>query len=1112
VSSKNFRAPPSVEALPGAEEEILAAWREQGVFAKSLQKAAPHGPWVFFEGPPTANNVPHVGHALTRAVKDVLPRWKTMQGYRVERKAGWDTHGLPVEISIEKELGFQDKNAIEQYGIEAFNQKCFESVRRYEREWVKASERLGFWLDYEQAYFTFTNEYVESVWQILKRMFDAGMLYEGHKVLPYCPLCGTSHSSHEVAQAYEDVKDPAITVAFRLRGGQARQNVSTREDWSYGDNTWILAWTTTPWTLPSNMALCVHPDFEYVLVPSRAHAGRNYLLARGLTSQVDELVDGKPVDLRGAEPLAVFRGADLEGLRYERLFDWTGTGTDARSNDWTVRVDPYVTLDTGSGVVHVAPAFGEDDHRVGVRDGLSLYCAMELNGRFKAHAGPYAGSWFKDADPEIAGDLKRSGNLVRSEKYEHPYPHCWRHGTPLYYFATSSWFVRTTAMKERLLANNAQIAWTPEHIRDGRFGKWLEGVVDWALSRKRYWGTPLPIWRCSDCGRLDCVGSYAELFAADRALAGGATLPAKLYDRDSWNPHRPYVDELGWGCGKDGCGGTMARVPEVIDCWFDAGSMPFAQHHWPFTEESRRLVDGEGTADGRPTGFPAAFISEAVDQTRGWFYTLHVIATFLKDSPAYRSCIVLGHVLDENGRKMSKSLGNVIAPGAIIEAFGADAFRWFFYRSNPSLPSRFGPNMVRESLKAFLIPLLNAWQFFSIYAEIDGFRPDTTARPGFAERAPLDRWVLSRLQQTVGSVTESLEAQRLHGATAALESFVDGLTNWYIRRSRRRFWKSESDTDKRAAHWTLYEVLTTVSRVLAPFLPFLAERMHRDLVRAFDAGAPESVHLCEWPAPGAEPVDTAVLARMEAAQRVVGLGHSARQQANVGVRQPLAAATVVTVSEGLLSALSDPETRAVVLDELNVRDLHFARERGAYVSYQVKPNFRVLGKRLGARMPLLQKALQSMDPAHVVAAWEKERCLDVAIPGENGVEDLVELTGDELEVRIQQKEGTVSAFDESALLALDTQLSEELLREGLAREVINRVQGLRKERDLAFDARVRLRWDGGPRLAEAMAAHGELVAAEVLAVELERRAGLDAGLREELRGETLALDLEIVAS
>ena len=1083
MTDPTHKAPPAVNDLAGAEREILSFWADNDIFARSLKRPSPKGPFVFHEGPPTANNVPHVGHTLTRTIKDLIPRFRTMRGYHVARKAGWDTHGLPVEISIEKELGFTDKLAIEQYGIEPFNAKCEQSVRRYEREWVAMSEQLGFWLDYDGAYLTFTNDYIESVWWILNKLFSEDYLYEGHKVLPYCPLCGTTHSSHEVAQAYKDVKDPSITVAMQVLPGQSKGG------FDFGDNSWISIWTTTPWTLPSNMAACVHPEHEYVLVASKAWEGRRYLIAKDIAVPVHELIDNKPFDLRTQPHLATFRGADLEGLQYQPLFDFTGTGTDAeteRGNNWSIRVDEYVTLDSGTGVVHIAPAFGEDDHRVGKRDGLSMYCAMEGNGKFKDHAGSYAGKWFKDVDPEVIGDLKYAGNMVRSEKYEHPYPHCWRHGTPLYYFATSSWFVKTTAIKDQLIAGNKKIAWNPQHIQDGRFGKWLEGVVDWALSRRRYWGTPLPIWRCTDCGQTRCVGSYEDLFAN----AVGRELPADPYDRAQLNPHRPFVDDITFECE---CGAEMRRVSEVIDCWFDAGAMPFAQHHYPFTEESRRLIDDR-------EGYPADFISEAIDQTRGWFYTLHVIGTFLTGEPAYTSCICLGHVLDEQGKKMSKSLGNVVEPGPIMDQFGADAFRWFFYRSNATAPSRFGPNMVRESLKSFLLPLLNAWSFFTIYAEIDGFRPGADA-PDFADRAPLDRWILSRLKHVLEEVTDHLDNNRVAPATAAIEGFVDGLTNWYIRRSRRRFWKGDDDADKAAAHHTLWEVLTTLGRLLAPFTPFLSERMHQDLVRPFVAEAQDSVHLEDWPELTEEDHD--VLVRMDAARRIVTLGHAARQSSAVGVRQPLSKATIVTVSDTIVAALEDPLTAGVVRDELNVKELGLAEDRAEYVTYQVKPNFRTLGRRMGKRMPLVAKAVAQLDQAATVATWEAEERLVLELAdGEP-----VELTGEDLDVRIRQREGTSSAFDEAALVALDTSLTDALVREGIAREVISKLQGMRKDADLKYDARIRVRWDAGEALAAAITEHAALVAGEVLATDFVHVEGLE-GDGSKLKGEPLVLSIE----
>jgi len=1090
VTQPTYPPPPSASQLAEAEEKILAQWQEDAVFAKSLSKDAPKGSFVFFEGPPTANNVPHVGHALTRTVKDLFPRFRTMQGYRVERKAGWDTHGLPVEISIEKELGFTDKGAIETYGIEPFNQKCYESVRRYEREWVSASERLGFWLDYDGAYFTFLNSYVESVWWILGQMFGEDMLYEGHKVLPYCPHCGTTHSSHEVAQAYRDVKDPSVTVALRLEPGQERAGHV------FGDQASVLVWTTTPWTLPSNMGACVHPEHNYVLVESKAHPGLTYLLAEGMAAPVDELVEGKPFDLRSQPALARFTGAQLEGLRYTPLFDFTGSGTTAeeeRGAAWSVVVDPYVTLESGTGIVHVAPAFGEDDHRVGKAYGLPLYCALQPDGHFKGHAGPLAGQWFKEADVAVITDLKARGQLVRSEKYEHSYPHCWRHGTPLYYVATSSWFVRTTAMKEDLVAGNQTIDWTPSHIRDGRFGKWLDGVVDWALSRKRYWGTPLPIWRCSDCGALECMSSFEQLFAR-----WGRPLPDDPYDRDQWNPHRPFVDDIHFDCA--GCPGRMSRVTEVIDCWFDAGAMPFAQHHYPFTEASRKLVD-EGV------GYPADFISEAVDQTRGWFYTLHVISTFLKKRPAYKSCVVLGHVLDESGKKMSKSIGNVVAPGPIIDQFGADAFRWFFYRSGVTQPSRFSENMVRDSLKSYLLPLLNAWSFFSIYASIDGFTPASNERPAPSSRAALDRWVLSTLSETSTAVTQALESNQIAAATTALESFVDGLTNWYIRRSRRRFWSAKGgtgDADKAAAYWTLWEVITSLAKLSAPFTPFLSDRMHQELVRPFDVEASVSIHLESWPEPSE--VDETVLRRMGGARRAANLGHGARQEAAIGVRQPLRRATIVSVDKVLLEALRDPATEAIVCEELNVRGIDFAEDRAAYVTYEVKPNYRTLGRKLGKRMPLLAKAVAGLDPAALVAASDAGQSVTVDL----GEGDPVALGPEDLDIRIQQREGTVSSYDESMLVALDTELDDDLLQEGLAREVINRIQGARKDMDLAYDDRITLRWEGGPAIAAALDVHSDLVAGEVLASTFTRETHPDAR-SEQVRSEQLDFHIEVSA-
>lgn len=1059
--------------LPRMEEEILKLWEERDVFQKTIERPAPKGTFVFYEGPPTANNVPHPGHVLTRVVKDIFPRHRTMKGYRVLRKAGWDTHGLPVEIAIEKALGLQGKQEIEAYGIEAFNRQCYENVQKYEREWRRLSNRIGFWLDYDDAYFTYTNKYIESVWWLLARLFDQGLLYEGHKVLPYCPLCGTTHSSHEVAQNYRDVSDPSVTARFRLLPGQTLTGEDGRTFTTDGQ-TFVLAWTTTPWTLPSNVGLAVHPDSMYRLVESVARPGHHYILADGLTEAVEEVAEkgdeerlsGRSLDLRNAREVLRMTGSALQDLRYERLYDWAG---ETEQVGWRVVTADYVTLDSGTGVVHIAPAFGEDDYHTSRRHVLPFVCALDAHGRFRPEMALLAGQWFKDADPNVITDLKRRGLLFRSQKVEHPYPYCWRHDTPLHYFATSSWFVKTTAVRDQLVANNQQINWQPEHVKDGRFGNWLEGVVDWALSRKRYWGTPLPIWRCADCGATEAVNSYARLHARM-----GQPLPPDPYDTHQFNPHRPYVDGFVLPCER--CGGEMRRVSEVIDCWFDSGAMPFAQYHYPF--ENAELIDGpEGESQ-----FPADFISEAIDQTRGWFYTLHAISTLIKGRPAYKNCLVLGHVLDGEGQKMSKSKGNVLDPWDVIQQFGADAFRWHFIRNMAAgQPARFSVPLVRESVKEFLIPLWNAVSFFTIYANIDGWTP-TARRVALADRTALDRWILSRLYTLALTVDAELTAYHFLDASRALEAFLGELNNWYIRRSRRRFWSDAAAQEKESAYQTLHEVLTTLARLMAPLLPYTAESLYQRLERPFaSAEAADSVHLCAWPEVDASYADPELEAAMKEVLRATSLGLAARNKSNLKVRQPLARMSLVTLDADLPRRIGPFED--LIRDEVNVEALDWATDRRAYVEYRCTPNFRALGPRFGKAIPQVKEAVLAADPARLVSELESLGHAAVEIGGVAHT-----FSAEELQVSILQKEGTVTANDDALLVALDTTVTPELRAKGLAREALNRIQTMRKDADLAYTDRIRVVWAAEGELAAAIEAHQGTIGEETLAVELERGA------------------------
>ena len=925
---------------PGWSSGFSSEWKDEQIFAKTLAKAAPAGEFVFFEGPPTANNVPHVGHVVTRVIKDLFPRYRTMRGYHVARKAGWDTHGLAVEIEVEKRLGFSGKQQIEAYGIAEFNQACLDSVHTYEKQWRAMTERVGYWVDLDHAYFTYSNTYIESVWWSLSELAARGLLNEGYKIQPYCARCGTTLSSHEVAQNYKDADDPSIWTLFHARAGQSIQTTTPGEAWEVGANLYLVAWTTTPWTTIANVGLAVHPDLLYKVVENPAKPGDLILLGENLGTAVPVVIEeeGKrrQIDLREAPALATFRGRDLEGLLYDRLYTFFEPEVPGR-----VVLGDYVTATDGTGLVHTAPPFGEDDYQTGRRYGLPMILSVDGEGKMVAGTGPFAGLWFKDADAKIIQDLKGRGLMLHNDRYRHSYPFCWRCDRPLLYYATTSWFIRTTEEKDALVAKNKEIHWRPEHIGEGRFGNWLENVVDWALSRRRYWGTPLPVWRCLECAHQKVIGSYEELFRMS-----GREKPADLYDAAQFNPHRPFIDEVTWPCAEcaDGAKGTMRRVEDVIDAWFDSGAMPFAQHHYPF--ENRALIDDR-------VQFPADFISEAVDQTRGWFYTLHVLGVLLFDSVAYENCIVLGHVNDEQGRKMSKRLGNVVEPMAVLAETGADAMRWYFCVNNPEVPSRFSAKLVREAAQRFLLPLWNALSFFTIYANLDGWRPGTAAEQSFAERPALDRWVLLRLDRLTEEVTSRLDAYDVTPAARALEEFLDDLTNWYIRRSRARFWasteaeKAEQDA-KASAYAALYEVLATLARLLAPFTPFVAEVLHEHLVRSQVDGAVESIHLEAWPTPE-DRRDEPLAKGMAAVQRLVRLGHAARNLHGLKTRQPLPAVTLVTADEGM-PALVEPYLE-ILRDELNVKEVRFAADRSVYVHHEVKPIFPKAGPRFGKRMP-----------------------------------------------------------------------------------------------------------------------------------------------------------------
>ena len=926
--------------FPALDARILEFWKEHGIFEKSLEGRDDAPIFVFYEGPPTANGRPGAHHVISRIFKDLFPRYKTMRGYRVPRKAGWDTHGLPVELEVERRLGIDGKGQIEAYGVAEFNKLCRESVTTYLEEWERFTERIGFWVDLDDAYYTFTNDYIESVWWLLRQIWDKDLLYQGHKVVPYCPRCGTAISSHEVAQGYKDVTEDSIYVRFPLTP-EAAAKVSEGAAGGGADGepkpVSLAVWTTTPWTLISNVAAAVRSDVTYALVESR---GERFILARDLV----EKVLGKK-----AEVLREFPGAELLGLDYEAPFGFMAT--DKRAH--FVIGDDYVTTTDGTGIVHIAPAFGEADMRVGMDNDLPVVNAVDTEGRFIAEVTPWAGVYVKDADPAITADLKERGLLLGVEPYEHSYPFCWRCDTALLYYAKATWYVRTTAIKDQLIKANDDVIWHPEHIKHGRFGEWLAGNVDWALSRDRYWGTPLPIWRCEE-GHTHCVGSIAEL----REMAAGP-VPEDL------ELHRPYVDDVFLTCPE--CGGEMRRAPEVIDAWFDSGSMPFAQWHYPF--------ENVETFEER---FPADFIAEAIDQTRGWFYSLLAISTLIEGRSSYKRVLCLGHILDGEGQKMSKSKGNVVQPDDILDHQGADAFRWFMFSSQqPWSPRRFSAEMVDEVVRKFLLTLWNTYSFFTLYANIDRFDPTAQESP-VEERPLIDRWLVGELNTLVQDVTAGLEAYDATGTSRAIQQFVDDLSNWYVRRSRRRFWKSESDADKLAAYHTLHEALVTVTKLLAPFTPFVAEELYQNLVRSVDASAPESVHLCAWPVVDEQAIDAGVSFDMAAARRVVEMGRAARNGAAVKTRQPLAE-VVMALPEAEVRAVE--RLRDVVLDELNVKDLRFVRSEDELVAYVVKPNLKVLGPKLGKRLGPLQAALKEADAAALVAAVRAEGTVVVTAAG-----------------------------------------------------------------------------------------------------------------------------------
>ena len=1022
------------------EKEVIEFWKQDDIFEKSIAKNEGGEEFSFFDGPPTANGKPHIGHILTRVMKDIIPRYQTMKGKHVLRKAGWDTHGLPVELEVEKSLGMDGKQDIEKYGIEPFIKKCKESVWKYTDEWRKMSERVGYWVDMDHPYVTYHDDYIESVWWALKEIWKKGLLYKGHKIVPYCPRCGTALSSHEVAQGYKDVKETSVVARFKVKGRE---------------NAYILAWTTTPWTLPSNVALCMNPDETYVEIEA---GGARYILAEALVSKFFE------------EYTAVERktGKEYEGTEYEPLFDYAKGSF--REKAYYVVCDTYVTLTDGTGVVHIAPAFGEDDYKVGRRYNLPVVQLVNERGCFDERCPELNGLFAKKADKLILDMLEERGLLFRKVPFEHSYPFCWRCDTPLLYYARSSWFIEVTKVKERLIAANRSVNWMPETIKEGRMGNFLENVIDWGLSRDRYWGTPLPVWVCPDCGEIEVIGSKAEL-------------KEKCHVQGDIELHRPYLDDLTCTCKK--CGGKMKRTPEVIDCWFDSGSMPFAQYHYPF--ENKDLFEET---------FPADFISEAVDQTRGWFYTLLAISTILFDRAPFKNCIVLGHVNDKDGVKMSKHKGNVVDPWSVLDKQGADAVRWYFYTgSAPWIPSRFGAEAVSEVQRKFQGTLWNTYAFFTLYAEIDKYDPSKYDLKT-CKLSLMDKWILSKLNTLVKDVDAKLAAYNITDSARGIQDFSDVLSNWYVRRGRERYWGSTMTEDKAAAYSTLYTVLVTLAKVIAPYTPFMAEMMYRNLVPAFYPEAPESVHLCNFPVADESFIDPALEKGMEDVLEVVVLGRAARNAGNLKNRQPLS--EMLVASNRPLSI--EGELRTVALDELNVKSMRFVEDGASLVKYVLKPQLRTLGPKYGKQLKAITQFLSECDGAEVVSAVRNGGSYTVPL------DPPVVLLEEDLQIFTQSAEGYQAAAGGGVTVALDTRLTEELLDEGTERELVSKIQTMRKEAGFEVTDRIDVYFAAGEGRAKKMLSLSQF-AGDVLANSVTEGSAEGFTREVDVNGEKVTLTL-----
>ena len=1035
------------------EKETEKFWEDNHIFEKSMEDREGCPQYMFYDGPPTANGKPHIGHVLTRVIKDMIPRYRTMKGYEVPRKAGWDTHGLPVELEVEKALGLDGKDQIEKYGVEPFIKKCKESVWKYKGMWEDFSNTVGFWADMDDPYVTYHITFIESEWWALKKIWDKGLLYKGFKIVPYCPRCGTPLSAQEVAQGYKDVKERSAIVRFKVKD----------------EDAYILAWTTTPWTLPSNIALCVNPEEDYAKV--KAADGYTYYMAVALLDTVLGKLGDEENGVKAYEVLETYKGQDLEYKEYEPLYQCAyDCAAKQNKKAFYVTCDTYVTLTDGTGVVHIAPAFGEDDAKVGRKYDMPFVQLVDEKGEM-GKTTPFAGLFVKKADPEVLKDLDGRGLLFDAPKFEHSYPHCWRCDTPLIYYARESWFIKMTAVKDDLIANNNTINWIPESIGKGRFGDWLENVQDWGISRNRYWGTPLNIWEC-ECGCQHSIGSIEEL----KSMSDNCPDEIEL--------HRPYIDNVTIKCPK--CGKERHRVPEVIDCWFDSGSMPFAQYHYPF--ENQELFEKH---------FPADFISEAVDQTRGWFYSLLAISTLIFNKAPYKNVIVLGHVQDENGQKMSKSKGNAVDPFDALEKYGADAIRWYFYiNSAPWLPNRFHGKAVTEGQRKFMGTLWNTYAFFVLYANIDEFDA-TKYTLEYEKLSVMDKWLLSKLNSAIKAVDEDLANYKIPEAAKALQSFVDDMSNWYVRRSRERFWAKGMEQDKINAYMTLYTALVEICKTAAPMIPFMTEDIYQNLVRSIDANAPESIHLCDFPKVNEAHIDKELEENMDRVLKLVVMGRACRNTANIKNRQPIGQMYVKADFE--LSEFFD----AIVADELNVKNVTFTQEVRDFTSYSFKPQLKTVGPKYGKLLGGIKNVLSGLDGNAAMDELNANGCLRFEVNGEEVV-----LNREDLLIDTAQMEGYVSEDDNGITVVLDTNLSEELLEEGFVREIISKVQTMRKEADFEVMDKIVITYEGSEKAETVFAKNADEIGAETLALEVKKATPAGYVKEWKINGEAVTLGVE----